>query len=48
MIAVFPILYVGYKYVRKTKIWKPEEVDLVKDMAEIAEYERNFVPKKAE
>jgi amino acid transporter len=47
MIAVFPLLYVGYKFTRKTKIWKPEEVDLVKDKAEIDEYERNYIPQKA-
>lgn len=44
MIAVFPALYFGYKFVRKTKIHKPEEVDLHKDLDVIAEYERNYVP----
>lgn len=43
MIGVCPILYVGWKIIHKTRIYKPEEVDLQKDMAEIAEYERNFV-----
>lgn len=44
MIPVFPILYVGWKLVHKTRIYKPSEVDLQKDMAGIDEYERNFIP----
>lgn len=44
MLAVFPILYVGYKVIRKTKILKPHEVDLVKDLDTIEEYERNYIP----
>jgi amino acid transporter len=47
MIGVFPLLYVIWKVVHKTKIHKPEEVDLQKGLAEIEEYERNFVPTKA-
>jgi yeast amino acid transporter len=45
MIGVFPILFVGWKVIKKTKWLKPEEVDLTKDMDELAEYERNYVPK---
>jgi amino acid permease len=45
MLAVFPILYVGYKVVRKTRILRPEEVDLAKDLDIIEEYERNYIPK---
>ncbi|KAH0490809.1 hypothetical protein TgHK011_002261 [Trichoderma gracile] len=44
MIFVYPVLYFGYKIVRKTKIRKPEEVDLVKDVAEIEEYQNNYIP----
>ncbi|KAL6867138.1 amino acid permease/ SLC12A domain-containing protein [Trichoderma novae-zelandiae] len=44
MIFVYPLLYFGYKFVRKTKIRKPEEVDLLKDVAEIEEYQNNYVP----
>ncbi|KAL7810645.1 amino acid permease/ SLC12A domain-containing protein [Trichoderma gracile] len=44
MIFVYPVLYFGYKFVRKTKIRKPEEVDLVKDVAEIEEYQNNYIP----
>ncbi|KAG5917570.1 hypothetical protein E4U53_004188, partial [Claviceps sorghi] len=47
MIGVFPVLYFGYKVVRKTKIYKPEEVDLFKDLHAIAEYERDYVPQPA-
>ena len=45
MCAVFPILFVGWKIIKKTKWLKPEEVDLTKDLDEIAEYERNYMPK---
>ncbi|KAI9166445.1 putative amino acid permease [Paramyrothecium foliicola] len=45
MIGVFPLLYIAWKIIHKTKIYKPEEVDLRKGVAEIEEYERNFVPK---
>jgi len=44
MIGVFPILFVGYKLIMKTKFKKPEEVDLYQDLDEIEEYTRNFVP----
>lgn len=44
MVAVFPVLYVGYKIIRKTRIYKPEEVDLQKDQDVLEEYERNYVP----
>lgn len=44
MIGVFPVLYVGWKIIHKTKIYKPEEVDLYKDLDTIEEYERTFVP----
>ncbi|KND86543.1 General amino acid permease AGP2 [Tolypocladium ophioglossoides CBS 100239] len=44
MIPVFPILYVGWKLIHKTHIYKASEVDLQKDMAGIEEYERNFIP----
>lgn len=47
MVMLFPILYLGWKIIHKTKIHKAHEVDLVKDLAEIDEYERNFVPSKA-
>lgn len=44
MIALCPILYVGWKLFKKTKIIRPENVDLQKDLDEIDEYQRNFVP----
>ncbi|KAG5998988.1 hypothetical protein E4U54_002094, partial [Claviceps lovelessii] len=47
MLAVFPILYVGYKVVRKTKIHEPKDVDLYTDLDVIEEYERNYVPQPA-
>lgn len=47
MIGVFPLLYLGWKYYKKTKFLKPHEVDLVKDVAEIDEYTRNYVARPA-
>lgn len=44
MIGVFPVLFVGWKLIKKTKFLKPEEVDLQQDLDEIDEYERNYVP----
>lgn len=44
MLAVFPILYFGYKFIRGTKIIRPEDVDLLKDLDVIEEYERNYIP----
>lgn len=43
MIGVFPILYFGWKIVKKTELRKPEEVDLISGVAEIEEYTRNYV-----
>lgn len=43
MIFLFPTLYIGWKLWHRTKIVKPHEADLQKDMAEIEEYERNYV-----
>jgi len=45
MIGVFPVLFVTWKLLKKTRWMKPEEVDLYKDVEEIEEYTRNYVPK---
>ncbi|KAJ9494215.1 general amino acid permease agp2 [Exophiala xenobiotica] len=45
MIGVFPVLFFGWKFIKKTKWLRPEEVDLRKDMDELDEYERHYVPK---
>ncbi|KAI4171002.1 MAG: hypothetical protein LQ343_004539 [Gyalolechia ehrenbergii] len=44
MVGVFPLLFFGWKFLKGTKIIKAEEVDLQKDVEEIDEYSRNFVP----
>ena len=44
MIGVFPVLFIGWKILKKTKWLKPEEVDLYKDVEEIEEYTRNYSP----
>lgn len=43
MIGVFPIVYIGWKLVHRTKVRKPEEVDLVSGVAEIEGYTRTYV-----
>lgn len=43
MIFICPVLFVGYKVIRKTKFIKPEDVDLKEDLAGIEEYHRNYV-----
>lgn len=44
MIGVFPILFVGWKLIKRTKWLRPDEVDLVKDLDEVEDYTRNYVP----
>ena len=44
MVFLFPVLYFGWKIIKRTKFLKPEEVDLYQDLEEIEEYTRNFVP----
>ena len=44
-VFLFPILFVGWKILKRTKWVKFEDVDLVTDLAEIEEYHRTFVDK---
>ena len=44
MIAVFPIIFIGWKLIKKSKWKRPEEVDLYANLDEIEEYQRNYVP----
>lgn len=44
MIGLCPLIFFVWKYYKGTKFLKPEEVDLAKDLEEIEEYTRNFVP----
>ena len=44
MIGICPVLYLGWKVLKKTKIYSAEEVDLVTNVAEIDEYQRTYVP----
>ncbi|KAL2137488.1 hypothetical protein VTI28DRAFT_9463 [Corynascus sepedonium] len=46
MIIICPILYIVWKFVHKTKIYSPEEIDLKKNMDDIDAYERSYVPSK--
>lgn len=43
MIGVFPILFVSWKLLKQTKWLAPHEVDLVRDLAEIEDYTRDYV-----
>ncbi|KAM5351118.1 hypothetical protein ACJ41O_003841 [Fusarium nematophilum] len=46
-VGLFPTMYICWKLWHKTKIQKPEEVDLYKDLDVVEEYERNYVPTKS-
>lgn len=48
MLGICPVLYVGWKIFKKTKIYQPEEVDLLKNLDEINEYEKTYVPTPSE
>ncbi|KAL0065393.1 amino acid transporter [Marasmius tenuissimus] len=41
-IPIFGVLYIAYKYARKTRMWAPEEVDLVTGIREIEEEEEKY------
>lgn len=43
MIGVFPVLFIGWKFLKRTKWLKAEEVDLLKDLDEIEAYTRDYV-----
>lgn len=44
MIGVVPCPYLGYKFTFKTKILKPSDVDLKRDLDQITEYEETYDP----
>jgi amino acid transporter len=44
MVFLFPVIFLGWKFIKKTKRVSAHEADLVTDLAEIEEYHRNFVP----
>lgn len=46
MVFIFPVLFIGWKLIKKTKFIKVADIDLVTDLAEIEEYTRNFVEVK--
>ncbi|OAL50376.1 hypothetical protein IQ07DRAFT_509375 [Pyrenochaeta sp. DS3sAY3a] len=45
MVFLFPVLFIGWKLIKKTKFVKVHEADLVTDLAEIEEYHRTYVEK---
>lgn len=47
MVGVCPLLFVGYKVLKRSKLHKPEEVDLLKNLDEIEEYEATYEPQPA-
>lgn len=44
MVGLFPVLYFGWKILKRTEFIKAENIDVRKDVEEIEEYTRNFVP----
>ncbi|KAL2024597.1 hypothetical protein VTK56DRAFT_7640 [Thermocarpiscus australiensis] len=44
MIALCPVLYLGWKFIKRTKVYGAGEIDLLKNLDDIEEYERNYVP----
>jgi amino acid transporter len=44
MIGLFPVLFFGWKLVKRSKVRKAEEVDLRGEVGEIEEYTRSYVP----
>lgn len=48
MVGVFPVLFFSWKFFKKTKWMKPEDVVLrTKEVDDIEEYTRNYVEPKA-
>ncbi|KAI4661187.1 uncharacterized protein J4E92_006987 [Alternaria infectoria] len=45
MVFAFPVLFIFWKVLKRTKWVSPSEADLVTDLAEIEEYHRTFVEK---
>lgn len=43
MICVFPVLFISWKLLKRTKWLAPHEVDLFRDLAEIEDYTRDYV-----
>jgi amino acid transporter len=44
MIGLFPVLFIGWKLIKKTKWTRAVDVDLQGEVEEIEEYQANFVP----
>ncbi|KAB5535273.1 putative carnitine transport protein [Coniochaeta sp. 2T2.1] len=44
MIGIWPVLYLGWKLLKKTTVWKSSEVDLTEGLKEIEDYHANYVP----
>ncbi|KAM7218147.1 Amino acid permease domain containing protein [Rhypophila decipiens] len=47
MIFITPVLYIGWKLLKRTKILRADEIDLLKDLDTIEEYQRTYVPSKS-
>jgi amino acid transporter len=44
MIGVCPLLYLTWKLLKRTKIHRSEDVNLIQDLKEIEDYQANYVP----
>ncbi|EXJ92919.1 hypothetical protein A1O3_01475 [Capronia epimyces CBS 606.96] len=47
MVGVFPVVYVAWKVIKRTKIIPSDQVDLMLDVAEIEAYEASYVPRRS-
>ena len=45
MIFICPVIFVGWKILKKTKWLKPTEVDVIGEREAIDEYQRSYAPK---
>lgn len=45
-VMIFPVLYLVWKLIHRTKLHKPHEVNLDGEIAEILEYEKHYVPEE--
>ncbi|KAF4119393.1 hypothetical protein GMORB2_4912 [Geosmithia morbida] len=47
MVMIFPVLYVGWKIIHRTKFVRPMDIDFQLDQQDIKDYEDNYIPQPA-
>lgn len=48
MVAIVPLLYVGWKVLKRSTFYKLDKIDLVKNLDEIEDYEASYMPQPPE